>query len=182
MRSVGRVEGFEWIFIDVQEARSLRCADTNGWSDPYCVVTLGPSIAIGTTRSIPRTLHPRWSERFRYSGKIDWEHNAYLRFAVRDWDPIGSDDLGMLELPLVDFANHKWESQWYQFDENELGIRPRGRLQLRIHLVEDPMTAFAPQDEKKRRMRVRGSRMRIPRLQTNAHARDPFELAVDSKP
>jgi Ca2+-dependent lipid-binding protein len=157
-----RTEGVEWIFIDVQEARSLRCSDINGWADPCCVVTLGPSALIGKTRTIPRTLHPRWSERFQYASKIDWEHNAYLRFTIYDWDSIGSDDnLGTLELPLADFADHKWESQWYQFDETAIGIVPRGRVHLRIHLVEDPMTAFEPEAERMCRERVRGSRPHI---------------------
>jgi hypothetical protein len=179
MRRLTRCEGVEWIFIDVQEARSLRCGDINGWSDPYCVVMLGRSTLIGKTRSISRTLHPRWSERFQYSGAIDWQRDAYLRFAVCDHDPVGKDDeLGFLELPLADFADHQWEGCWYQFDENSTGARPRGRLYLRIHLPDDPMRAFAPDAEKRVRKRVRGSRLRIPRPNASS-GQDPFEVSTD---
>jgi hypothetical protein len=40
------------IFIDVQEARSLKSFDISGWADPYVKIKPGPDIAIGETRTL----------------------------------------------------------------------------------------------------------------------------------
>ena len=133
-----------WIYIDVQEARSLRPADINGWSDPYCKITLGPKTKIGKTRYIERTLNPRWFQRFVWRGSINWEKDAYLRFVVCDYDTATSDDeLGVCEIALSRLQDQLWESAWYRLcDPDDLQVETSGYLHLRIHLVDDPSKAF----------------------------------------
>jgi hypothetical protein len=138
-----------YIFIDVQEARSLPAGDPNGWSDPYTIIQLTPDIEIGRTRVITRTLNPRWIQRFSYSGSIDLVDHPALRFTVADRDQFSRDDiLGVLELPLSLFEDHQWETKWYRLKDPTTGKPVRGWIHLRIHWVEQPSDAFRPQTER----------------------------------
>ena len=139
-----------WIFIDVQEARSVKPSDNSGWSDPYCIVTIGPKTKIGSTRVIERTLNPRWFQRFRWSGVINWQKDAYLRFAIHDYDFANKDDcLGVSEIALIHLRDGMWESKWYRlYCAKDLSRQTRGWIHLRIHLVDDPSKAFDQQYQK----------------------------------
>ena len=136
-----------WIFIDVQEARSIKPSDNSGWSDPHCVVTLGPNTKIGKTRTLTRTLNPRWFHRFKWNGEINWEKDAYLRFAIHDHDFATKDDcLGVFEIALCHLKDEMWESKWYRLCQGKDLSKPtRGWIHLRIHVVDDPKKAFDPQ-------------------------------------
>ena len=164
-----------WIYIDVQEARSLRPADINGWSDPYCKITLGPKTKIGKTRYIERTLNPRWFQRFVWSGAINWEKDAYLRFVVCDYDTATSDDeLGVFEIALSRLRDGLWESQWYRLCEpDKPEVEGSGYLHLRIHLVDDPSKAFMSEFQRNKEAK---------RRQTNAEQEPPPPPEAAPKP
>lgn len=133
----------KYLFIDCVEARSLKTCDANGWSDPFCVITLGEKTKIGKTRYIERTLNPRWIQRFQYSGFIDMDHNAYLTFTVKDYDAASKDDtIGLVEIPLCDFSEHMWCQKWYRLQPVKDNETTRGWILLRIHLCERPEDAF----------------------------------------
>lgn len=142
-----------WIYIDVQEARSIKPSDNSGWSDPYCLVTLGPKTKIGSTRVIERTLNPRWFQRFSWSGVINWEKDAYLRFAIHDYDFASKDDcLGVFEIALVDLQDGMWESKWYRlYKAKDLSKPTRGWIHLRMHMVDNPDKAFDQQYQKNKK-------------------------------
>lgn len=132
-----------YLFIDCVEARSLKSCDANGWSDPFCVITLGLDTYIGKTRYIERTLNPRWVQRFQYIGHIDMNHNAYITFEVKDHDTMSKNDsIGLVELALADFANHKWAQKWYRLQPTGKNKTTRGWILLRIHLCERLDDAF----------------------------------------
>ena len=134
------------LYIDVVEARSLRSTDTNSFSDPYVIVTLGPKTKIGKTRVIERTLNPRWMQRFEYSGQIDFDHNAYISFVIKDYDAMSTDDMvGYVEIALQDLTNHMWSQKWYRLQLDDEKERAKGWILLRIHLCDNPDDAF---DEK----------------------------------
>lgn len=133
----------QYLFIDCVEARSLKTCDANGWSDPFCIITLGEKTKIGKTRYIERTLNPRWIQRFQYVGFIDMEHNAYITFTVKDYDAASKNDtIGLVEIPLCDFAQHKWSQKWYRLQPEKEGETTRGWILLRIHLCDKPEDAF----------------------------------------
>ena len=142
LKAAEEIKG-QYLYIDCIEARSLKTCDANGWSDPFCVITLGEKTKIGKTRYIERTLNPRWIQRFSYSGFIDMNHNAYLTFTVKDYDALTKNDtIGLIEIPLCDFADHKWFQKWYRLQPEKESETTRGWILLRIHLCERPNDAF----------------------------------------
>ncbi|PSC71573.1 pollen-specific SF21-like [Micractinium conductrix] len=101
------LEGLEGksLMVQVVQARRLRPADSNGLSDPYCVVKVGGHKA--SSKTVLKTLEPRWNETmvFAPADVVEalgegWPHVA-LR--VYDWDLVSADDfLGQCELLFTD--------------------------------------------------------------------------------
>lgn len=48
--------------IEVKDARDVFASDSNGFSDPYCVVTVGPKSK--KTKIISKSLNPKWNQKF----------------------------------------------------------------------------------------------------------------------
>jgi hypothetical protein len=78
--------------IRVIEARGLRAADLNGFSDPYVKVSLtGKKKFVRRTRKILKTLNPKWNQNFQFD--VRSIGNESLKLNVYDWDSVGGDDL-----------------------------------------------------------------------------------------
>ena len=90
------------INIHLQEATNLPSADSNGLSDPYCLLSiLNTKISI-KSRRIDKCLNPKWDEYFHLP--INSLNSDILRLEAIDWDKIGKDDkLGMLDVPLLNY-------------------------------------------------------------------------------
>ena len=78
--------------VRLSHAVGLKSADSNGYSDPYCKLTLGKT----TFKSpiIKKTLNPRWDKDFVFSGTL---HDLVsmpggLKIHMWDWDRLSSDD------------------------------------------------------------------------------------------
>ncbi|KYQ92640.1 C2 domain-containing protein [Tieghemostelium lacteum] len=97
--------------INVLEARDLVAADTNGFSDPYCVVMLG--LQKKKTKIQKKTLNPKWGETFLLRvSPVD----TVLKLSLLDWDQLSSDDfLGEVSIELDQLAD---APTWY-------GLKPR---------------------------------------------------------
>lgn len=63
------------------EGRRLHASDDNGFSDPYCKVTLGT--ATKKTAIIKKTLNPNWNHKMTFFVKNRQEK---IVFEVFDWD------------------------------------------------------------------------------------------------
>ena len=59
--------------IRLRSAEKLAARDLWGTSDPYCVLSVGPSSA--RSRTIPHSLDPTWDQEF----------TLFVRCAVRCW-------------------------------------------------------------------------------------------------
>ena len=82
--------------VAVLEAKGIAAMDSNGLSDPYCVVQCGAVKC--HTRCIQKTLVPRWEETFRFQVS---KKSEQLQLDMYDRDMIGDDDyLGQVMLPL----------------------------------------------------------------------------------
>ncbi|CAK9000533.1 Multiple C2 and transmembrane domain-containing protein 1 [Durusdinium trenchii] len=85
--------------VRVLEATGLRAADSNGLSDPYCLVSCR-----GTrfkTHTVRRTLTPCWDEEFRFSSVEGIETEDEVTITVRDHDRLSrDDDLGQVVVPI----------------------------------------------------------------------------------
>ena len=106
----------EEITVGLLEARGLLAADSNGFSDPFAVLTLvdskGNAIpAAGTfkTKVLKKTLAPQWNERFVVGDKYDLRGATALRVVLYDSDGLfASDDvLGAVEIPVINFLGGK---------------------------------------------------------------------------
>ena len=131
-----------YLYIMCVEARSLRSSDNNGWSDPYAVFKLEKlKKTIGETAVIKRTLNPEWFQRFEYKGRIS--EDEVLHVDILDKDTFSKSDLlGVVNIPLNSFFNYKWNDKWYRLVYPD-SVKPiRGSIHLRIHLTDDPETAF----------------------------------------
>jgi Ca2+-dependent lipid-binding protein len=83
----------EEIYLNIVEARGILAVDRNGLSDPFVVVTLvdskgNPILAGGTfkTKTIKKTLTPKWEEEFLLGEHFDLRNATTLRCALYDSD------------------------------------------------------------------------------------------------
>ncbi len=78
--------------IKIVQAENLPALSTNGFNDPYCVLTDEEGNGLARTRVIYETLNPHWNEAFNItienSDKMRW-----LSVTVWDRDQIGSDEI-----------------------------------------------------------------------------------------
>ena len=56
------------LMVEVVSAANLIAMDRGGSSDPYCSVKLGRKK--GCTKSVKKSLNPRWNETLTFSGKL----------------------------------------------------------------------------------------------------------------
>ncbi|OHT12339.1 C2 domain containing protein [Tritrichomonas foetus] len=141
------------LYIQVKEARTLLPADVNGWSDPFCIVSLGTKRfkKIHRTKYINRTLNPRWNESFNlpYDAEKD-RYESILRFKVFDHDTMtANDELGFVEIPLAPLNDNKWVEQWYKLknvDSKGNHLRCRGYIRIKLQIVEQGQMSFLDSD------------------------------------
>jgi Ca2+-dependent lipid-binding protein len=80
--------------VHLSHAVGLKSMDRNGFSDPYVKLVLGKNKV--TSKTIYKTLNPRWDEDFMFAGSLAQLRNEVLH--VHGWDYDGafskSDKLG----------------------------------------------------------------------------------------
>eukprot|EP00727_Mastigamoeba_balamuthi_P005674 m51a1_g1726 hypothetical protein (877) ;mRNA; f:122457-125954 len=97
--SVGPVS----LHVRVVAANNVKCADFNGFSDPYVILRIGKTQH--RTKTIQKTLNPRWDETFLFK---DVDMQGTLVAEAWDWDAIGKDDfLGVIDIPLCTLGDGK---------------------------------------------------------------------------
>jgi len=97
-RSLGHDRGTMRIVL--VSARGLKAADSNGLSDPYCMLSMGRHRKTSTT--IKKTLNPKWNEEFQFKGEIA-KLGSKLLLRMYDYDLVGFDDaLGNAEVIATD--------------------------------------------------------------------------------
>ena len=88
--------------VCVVEARGLAAMDRNGLSDPYCVLHCGAVEC--RTRTIFKSLNPKWGESFRFS--VASGQATVLQLDLYDYDLLTGDDfLGTLSLGVDDLLH-----------------------------------------------------------------------------
>lgn len=90
------------LYVELLSAEGVRAADSNGLSDPYCILRVGNHKASSCIKE--RTLSPVWHETFVFapndtSAAID-EGRPWILFQLYDKDLVSNDDfLGQAHLP-----------------------------------------------------------------------------------
>jgi hypothetical protein len=86
--------GSGMLIVRLSHAVGLKSMDRNGFSDPYVKLVLGKKKV--TSKTIYKTLNPRWDEDFMFAGSLAQLRNEVLH--VHGWDYDGafskSDKLG----------------------------------------------------------------------------------------
>eukprot|EP00817_Percolomonadidae_sp_ATCC50343_P001811 CAMPEP_0117430552 /NCGR_PEP_ID=MMETSP0758-20121206/10099_1 /TAXON_ID=63605 /ORGANISM="Percolomonas cosmopolitus, Strain AE-1 (ATCC 50343)" /LENGTH=261 /DNA_ID=CAMNT_0005218701 /DNA_START=21 /DNA_END=804 /DNA_ORIENTATION=- len=104
--------------VKILEARNLRASDSNGLSDPYCVVQLRSKKF--KTKVKHKTLSPVWGDLFTL--KVKDPKTDILKIQVRDEDKFSKDDaLGELSFRVNQMVKNKEEKGWYRLQNTEKG-------------------------------------------------------------
>lgn len=104
-------DDFFFLEIRVVRAQALPSADSNGLSDPYCLVKLlaasgahgqeGSVLACRKTHTVPKELNPVWNGVFAGFSPEKKLLVENLVFECFDWDQVSEDDfLGRAVLPI----------------------------------------------------------------------------------
>ncbi|RGB39698.1 hypothetical protein C1646_602802, partial [Rhizophagus diaphanus] len=115
--------------IKIVQAENLPALDTNGYSDPYCVLTDEKNSTLAQTRVIYETLNPRWDEAFDITIE-ETDKMRWLGVTVWDRDQVGSDDVcgkAYIRLDPNYFNDFLAHDVWLDLD-------PHGRILLRISM------------------------------------------------
>jgi len=102
-----------YLLVDIISGRNLPIMDSNGFSDPYVVVTFGNQKF--KTKFIRKTLNPRWNERFVLCVQNSDSHEKSILFEAYDHDDAPEDDyMGFVEFKLQTFLDNPIVHNWYR--------------------------------------------------------------------
>ena len=91
------------INLSLMRASNLPSADSNGLSDPYCLMNILNTKISVKSRRIDKSINPMWDENFRIP--IQSLNSDILRIEVIDWDKIGKHD----KLAMIDFSLNNFQ-------------------------------------------------------------------------
>ncbi|XP_055355490.1 multiple C2 and transmembrane domain-containing protein 1-like isoform X2 [Paramacrobiotus metropolitanus] len=121
--------------VKVFRGCSLRAADLNGKSDPYCILQLVNARL--QTQVEPKTLDPEWNRVFTFPVN---DIHAVLDITVMDMDQDKkSDFLGRIAIPLLRVQNN--ERRWYALKDQKLRGRAKGSILLEMEMIYNPFRA-----------------------------------------
>jgi len=122
------------LHVKVVRANGLVAADSNGCSDPYCILQVGNG-ETQKTKKVRRTLCPEWNESFDF--KIP-PASHYLRLEIWDADLASRDDsLGRVMIPLASLT-HNPRTVWYTVQRSSSATHVTGEICLQLS-VDEPL-------------------------------------------
>ena len=134
--------------VRLLRGEGLMAADKDGKSDPFVKLALGGQAF--TSKTIKKTLNPRWNEVFEFEGVRAELASKPLELKVYDWDPVTGlraaqfnasrhDALGAATLDLTPMASSGWKVYTAELTgtkELEAGLKHNQRSDLgRLHLM-----------------------------------------------
>lgn len=122
------------LHVKVVKANGLVAADSNGCSDPYCILQVGNG-ETQKTKKVRRTLCPEWNESFDF--KVP-PASHYLRLEIWDADLASRDDsLGRVMVPLASLT-HNPRTAWYTVQRSSSATHVTGEICLQLS-VDEPL-------------------------------------------
>ena len=127
------------LHIRIVEARNLKVADTNGFSDPFVQMKIkGLFHKSHKTRVIPKNVNPVWDEDFVLEPSHPDKDILVIR--VYDKDTVSKNDfLGEVRLPVIQYMNRGTCDEW-----RALTTKAGGPARGDIHLVISYGTGALP--------------------------------------
>eukprot|EP00339_Tiarina_fusa_P004927 CAMPEP_0117026930 /NCGR_PEP_ID=MMETSP0472-20121206/19743_1 /TAXON_ID=693140 ORGANISM="Tiarina fusus, Strain LIS" /NCGR_SAMPLE_ID=MMETSP0472 /ASSEMBLY_ACC=CAM_ASM_000603 /LENGTH=482 /DNA_ID=CAMNT_0004734057 /DNA_START=39 /DNA_END=1487 /DNA_ORIENTATION=+ len=116
--------GEHYIAVRAIAGRNLVAADSNGFSDPYLIITAGKEKR--KTQFIKKTLNPEWNESFNIPVNL----SDTLKLRCMDKDRYSTDDfIGEAELAFDGLVKDQETVQWVKLmkvphGEIQIGIKP----------------------------------------------------------
>ncbi|KAJ2998320.1 hypothetical protein HDV02_004634 [Globomyces sp. JEL0801] len=87
------------LVLDIISAKDLPAADSNGFSDPYCIVSLNGKV-LHKTKIHKKTLNPEFNERFEIP--IMTKFRSTINIQIMDFNNVQKhEELGHCEIPLA---------------------------------------------------------------------------------
>jgi len=134
----------------IYQGKELPSADSEGSSDPYCIVRIGKHSA--KTKTIKETVYPIWYEALAISCELPQGlvNAADIHVMVYDWDKVGSDDfLGRFSVPISQITDQMPENpKWYPIFAKDPTL-PEGEILASFQLLPEskasaPMPNITP--------------------------------------
>ncbi|XP_059178126.1 uncharacterized protein LOC131957377 isoform X2 [Physella acuta] len=115
--------------LTILQGIDMVAMDRNGFSDPYCVVSVKDK-KVYTTAVKKKTLFPKWNETVTTEMSLIDGHN--LTIDVFDKDVISKDFMGSLTLSIDDLKelSIKGTAEWFPLEKIK-----KGKLQLKCHVI-----------------------------------------------
>lgn len=129
--------------LTLLQGKDLMSMDRNGFSDPFCIVSLDGK-KMYTTQVKKKTLFPKWNEQVTLEMK---QGDVTLMIEVFDKDMISKEFMGKLTLTVdkLKELSIKEEAEWFTLERAKTG-----QLQLKCHVIcKDTlkMTPSSPERE-----------------------------------
>eukprot|EP01129_Flabellula_baltica_P007914 TRINITY_DN310_c0_g1_i2.p1 TRINITY_DN310_c0_g1~~TRINITY_DN310_c0_g1_i2.p1 ORF type:complete len:1279 (-),score=344.19 TRINITY_DN310_c0_g1_i2:4-3840(-) len=136
----------DFFFLTIVQAEDLAAKDSNGLSDPYCVVKYKSKEY--KTSVIDETLNPTWNESFKLEF-TDFEE--VIQLDVWDKDKNGKDFLGKYEIPLSLVLDASGElDQWFELQKRSKKSTVSGRIRIQCSFfTKDEDVKFLRESSKK---------------------------------
>jgi len=120
--------------IQILAGRNLVSRDSNGLSDPYCIVSFvdhqGSVVGKQTkkTKVKSKTLNPKWEETIELSIETA---ASYLEVSIMDEDKVGKDEsMGRVLLPLSQL--NQPDEKWHTVNPKDESETVSGEISLKI--------------------------------------------------
>jgi len=125
------------LYVRVVQAKKLKAVDSNGLSDPYCILQVGK--VKQRTKTKKKNLNPKWNELFKFENVL--VQKDVLRLSAMDWNRVGSklvgdSPLGSTEIPLNTLALDKTKEEWVKL-VGENGQEEQGEVHLLLHITSE---------------------------------------------
>jgi len=121
--------------VHVWEGINLASKDSNGLSDPYCVVSVIPTSkpSKAKTKVKKETLNPTWQEVFNF--KLEHWESSVLKIECLDWDRFGSPDfMGQFSIPVADIEGELIDSYFTLLPRDGKNDAVSGKIRIQAHV------------------------------------------------
>ena len=113
--------------IRIIEAKDVKAMDFNGFSDPYCILSIFGDRTFLTTNIKYETLSPYWNETFQLL-ITNYETDVF-KLELKDKDKFKDDEIGSANLELNKFEVGKIYKKWMKLDKKE---KRQGQSKLKL--------------------------------------------------
>jgi CRP-like cAMP-binding protein len=129
----------ERLRVTLHRAAALPAMDSDGFSDPYCVLKLKSGGKSFESKCMRNTLDPVWEETFEFPLNANSRATDALRIDVfdRDWVfgvPLKPDYMGEVVLDLAGVGDGI-EKQWFPLRNSDGGLYQDAQLQISVYFV-----------------------------------------------